>query len=84
MLVPMLEQRIIDITQVAHQWLTELINQWQTALKNNRLDFMLETDGAFTDELAVLTKYLSPDVREKIFSKLQKVLIRWLELSGDR
>ncbi|MGM6555677.1 VPA1262 family protein [Vibrio parahaemolyticus] len=73
MLVPMLEQRIIDITQVAHQWLTELINQWQTALKNNRLDFMLETDGAFTDELAVLTKYLSPDVREKIFSKLQKV-----------
>lgn len=73
MLVPMLEQRAIDITQVARQWLTELTTQWRQALKNDSLYFKLEADGAFTDELAVLTKYLSPAVREEIFSELRKV-----------
>ncbi len=73
MLVPMLEQRAIDITQVARQWLTELTTQWREVLKNDSLHFKLEADGAFTDELAVLTKYLSPAVHEEIFSELRKI-----------
>lgn len=73
MLVPMLEQRAIDITQVARQWLTELIAQWRAALNNDSPHFKLEADGAFTDELAVLTKYLSPADREEIFRALRKV-----------
>lgn len=73
MLVPMLEQRTIDITQVAHQWLTELTTQWRTALKNESPYFTLEAGGAFTDELAVVTKYLIPADRGEIVRELRKV-----------
>lgn len=73
MLVPLLTQRTLDVTQVARQWLTELIEHWQRSFKNNKLDFAQETDGAFTDELAVLTKYLPPTVQEEIFNELRKV-----------
>lgn len=72
MLVPMLEQRAIDITQVAKQWLTELTTQWRAALKNDSLHFKLEADGAFTDELAAMSKYLSPADREELFRELRK------------
>lgn len=75
MLVPMLEQRAIDITQVARQWLTELTTQWRAALKNDDPHFKLEADGAFTDELAVLTKYLSPVDQEEIFRELSKIFV---------
>lgn len=73
MLVPMLEQRAIDITQVARQWLTELTTQWRAALKNDSPHFRLEADGAFTDELAALSKYLNPTDQEEIFRELRKV-----------
>lgn len=73
MLVPMLEHGKINVDQVADQWLVELTTQWQVALKTNDIHFALETDGAFTDELAVLTKYLNPTVQEENFSKLWKI-----------
>ncbi len=72
-LVPMLEKRAIDITQIARRWLTELTNQWRAALKNDSPYFKLEADGAFTDELAVVTKYLSPADREDIFGEIKRV-----------
>ncbi|WP_142875042.1 hypothetical protein, partial [Klebsiella pneumoniae] len=73
MLVPMLEKRTIDITQVAHQWLTELTTQWRTALKNESLYFTLDADGAFTDELAIATKYLVSADRVEIVRELRNV-----------
>lgn len=73
MLVPMLIQKTINISQIVHQWLTELTGLWQTALKDGTFYFQRESDGAFTDELAVLTKYLSPTIQEEIFSKLRKI-----------
>lgn len=73
MIIPMMKHRVIDITLVANQWLTELIDQWQTALKSNNLSFTVESDGAFTDELAVMIRYLSEPVQEVIFKELKKV-----------
>lgn len=73
MLVPMLEQRAINITQVAKQWLIELTTQWRMALKNDSLHFTLEADGAFTDELAAMSKYLGSADQEGIFGELKKV-----------
>lgn len=73
MLVPMLEKRTIDITQVAHQWLTELTTQWRTALKNESLYFTLDADGAFTDELAIATKYLVSADLVEIVRELRNV-----------
>ena len=73
MLIPMLEHGKVNINQIANQWLIELTTQWQAALKNNDIHFTLEADGAFTDELAVLTKYLDSNVQEEIFGQLRKV-----------
>lgn len=73
MLVPMLEQRKIDITQIVHQWLAELLTQWQAALKKDSPHFTLEADGAFTDELAAMTKYLTYNIQEDNFRKIRKV-----------
>lgn len=73
LLVPMLEQRVIDIIQVAKQWLTELTTQWRAALKNDSTHFKLEADGAFTDELAVMIKYLNLADRDYSFRELKKV-----------
>lgn len=73
MLIPMLEQKTIDISQVARHWLTELLTQWRSALKNDSIGFTPEADGAFTDELAAVTRYLSSGDQEYILKELRKV-----------
>lgn len=74
LLLPMLEQKIIDKAQVSRAWLRELTNQWRSSLKeNNGLYFTLEADGAFTDELATLTRYLAPEDQKAIVDELWKV-----------
>lgn len=74
MLMPMLEKKLISIRQVAMQWLKELTTQWLTALKKNDCPFFtLDADGGFTDELAVLTKYLDTNDQAHILKELKKV-----------
>lgn len=72
-LIPMIEQKKVTIEQVANQWLKEVTDQWLAALKEDDIHFSLETDGAFTDELAVLTKYINSDTQESIFQELRRV-----------
>lgn len=73
MLIPLMEQKTVSIVQVAGQWLDELMDQWQASFKDNNLHFTLEADGAFTDELAVLIKYLSSETQENLFEELKRV-----------
>ena len=70
---PMIEQKKVTIEQVANQWLKEIVDQWRAALKDDDIHFSLETDGAFTDELAVLTKYVNSDTQKNIFQELETV-----------
>lgn len=72
-LIPMIEQKKVTIEQVANQWLKEITDQWRLALKEDDIHFSLETDGAFTDEFAVLTKYINSDTLEGIFQEFRKV-----------
>lgn len=74
LLVPMLEQKTIDMAQVSREWFNELTSQWRGSLKdNNSLYFKLEADGAFTDELAILTRYLAPEDQKAIVTELWKI-----------
>ncbi len=73
LLVPMLEQKSIDAAQVSRKWLAELTAQWRAALAKDSLYFTLLADGAFTDELAILTAYLAPADQKVIFDELWKV-----------
>ncbi len=73
LLVPMLKQKTVDTAQVSRRWLNELTTQWRAALDKGNLYFTLEADGAFTDELAVLTVYLSPADQDAVFDELWKV-----------
>lgn len=73
MLIPMIKHKIVNIEQVANQWLIELITQWRAALKEDNIHFSLETDGEFTDELAVLNKYIDSDTQEYILQELRRV-----------
>ncbi|WP_258041269.1 VPA1262 family protein [Pseudomonas syringae] len=73
LLVPMLEQKSIDAAQVSRKWLAELTAQWRVALENQDLYFTLLADGAFTDELAILTAYLAPSDQQVIFEGIRKV-----------
>jgi hypothetical protein len=74
LLVPMLEQKTVDPAQVSREWFNELTNQWRASLKdNNSLHFNLKADGAFTDELAILTRYLAPEGQKVIVAELWKI-----------
>lgn len=73
LLIPMLEQKAVDTAQVSRRWLSELTTQWQAALDKDSLYFKLEADGAFTDELAVLTLYLSPADQNYVFDELWRI-----------
>lgn len=73
LLLPMLERKTIDTTQVSREWLNELTTQWRAALNKDSLYFKLEADGAFTDELATLTSYLAPKNLETVIAELWKV-----------
>lgn len=73
LLVPMLEQKSIDAAQVSRKWLAELMAQWQGTLEKQDLHFTLQADGAFTDELAILTMYLAPSDQQVIFDGIRKV-----------
>lgn len=74
LLLPMLEQKTVDTAQISREWFNELASQWRSSLKdNNSLHFKLEADGAFTDELATLTRYLAPEDRKTIVAELWKI-----------
>jgi hypothetical protein len=73
LLAPLLEQKSIDTAQVTKKWLAELTTQWRAALDTDHVSFTLKADGAFTDELAVLTTYVAPADQEAIFDDLWKV-----------
>ncbi|PHN51617.1 VPA1262 family protein [Pseudomonas syringae] len=74
LLLPMLEQKTVDTAQVSREWFSELTSQWRGSLKdNNSLHFKLEADGAFTDELATLTRYLAPEDQKAIVAELWKI-----------
>ncbi len=73
LLLPMLERRVVDPAQISREWLNDLMTQWRNALNGQSLHFTLEADGAFTDELAVLTSLLAPEEREAIVSALRSI-----------
>lgn len=73
LLIPMLERKTIDTVQVAREWLNDLLTQWRGALNGKSLYFKLEADGAFTDELAILTSYLASEDQKAVFDELWKI-----------
>nr|WP_315437684.1 hypothetical protein [uncultured Pseudomonas sp.] len=74
LLLPMLEQKTVDAAQVSREWFSELTSQWRSSLKNNNsLYFKLKADGAFTDKLATLTRYLAPEDQKAIVAELWKI-----------
>lgn len=73
LLLPMLERKTIVIPLVVGQWLDELKSHWHAALDKDSLHFSLKADGAFTDELAILTTYLTKEEQETVVAELKKV-----------
>lgn len=73
LLLPMLERKTIEAASICREWLNELKTQWHAALRKDSLYFTLEADGAFTDELAILTSYLATEDQESVVAELWRV-----------
>lgn len=74
LLIPMLEQKIVDTAQISREWFGELTSQWRSSLKGgDSVSFRLEADGAFTDEFALLTRYLSSEDQKVTIVELWKI-----------
>lgn len=73
LLIPMLGLKIIDTAQVAREWLGDLTTQWRAALNGGSLYFTFGGDGAFTDELAVLTAHLALTDQMQVINELWKI-----------
>jgi hypothetical protein len=76
LLVPMLERGVIKPGQVAAQWLEDLTTQWLSGLKGEHLSFRFISDGAFTDELAILFGFLEEREQESLVAELQRVFAK--------
>ncbi|NWD74963.1 hypothetical protein HX890_12695 [Pseudomonas gingeri] len=72
LLMPMLERKLIDVAQVSREWLGDLTSQWKSALEGDSLHFKFESDGAFTDELAMLSAHLAPADQQNILGEIIK------------
>ena len=73
LLVPMLELSVIKPGQVALHWLGDLTAQWLPGLKGEHLSFRSISDGAFTDELAILFRFLNEDEQQTLVGELKRV-----------
>ncbi|AIL63097.1 VPA1262 family protein [Pseudomonas alkylphenolica] len=76
LLVPMLERGVIKPAQVATQWLGDLTAQWLPGLKGDHLSFRFISDGAFTDELAILFGFLEEGEQKPLVTELQRVFAK--------
>lgn len=74
LLVPLLEQQSISCTQVCKAWFNELASQWRESLTESKsVYFKLAADGAFTDELALLTRYLEDEEQAQMVQELWRI-----------
>ncbi|MFJ5470772.1 VPA1262 family protein [Pectobacterium carotovorum] len=70
LLVPMLEQGVVNPRQIASQWLEDLIVQWRP---EQHIFFDMKREGAFTDELAIIFSCLNEIDQLRIINNIEKV-----------
>lgn len=73
MLVPMLEQGVVNPSQIAFQWLEDLIVQWKPESSDKHIFFNMKREGAFTDELVILFSCLSEIDQLRIVNNIKIV-----------
>jgi hypothetical protein len=72
-LLPLMSSKALEVSQVTRAWLDDIKSLWESALKDGGIDFTYLGDGAFTDELAVLSVYLDEQHFEGLMGELAKV-----------
>lgn len=72
-LLPLMGSKAIEVSQVTRAWLDDIKSLWESALKDGGIYFTYLGDGAFTDELAVLSVHLDEQHFEELVGELAKV-----------
>lgn len=74
-LTPMLERKLITPAQLSRVWLNDLLERWELILnkKEQSVCFLLESDGGFTDEVAILISSISVEYQHQHIEKLWQI-----------
>lgn len=91
-LILMLERKLITLAQLSQAWLCDLVERWEEVLKDRKQSvcFSLESDGGFTDEVAILISSISVEYQHQhieklwqIFNKCARIIRRPLSTEFD-
>ena len=79
-LLPLMGSKAIEVSQVTRAWLDDIKSSWDSTLKVGGGSFNYLGDGAFTDELAVLSVHLGEKQFDELVGELIKVLNKVLRI----
>lgn len=72
-LLPLIRSKAIDVSQVTQAWLDDIKSSWESTFKDGGGYFTYLGDGAFTDELAVLSFHLGERYFDELVGELTNV-----------
>ncbi|MBY4758774.1 hypothetical protein [Burkholderia cepacia] len=79
-LVPLVEAGRLSPDLTALVWITELLSAWKDADKRNSLFFQIDSEGAFTREVAALIAFSSDAKHGKLLELLEKETQRIMQV----